>query len=140
MTSLSPSAPPTAPSVIRESLCSDGAGTGSPTNLRDLNSESMIEFHDVESIELSIGLWWGGANITQWAPYSCRAPCQRKRPSGCVLAWWGFFVGDTMAKYAPIRRQFTPGVYPGTPKFTPEFTPEPQKHPLMAPLWLGEQL
>ena len=34
----------------------------------DSNSESMIEFHDVESIELSIGLWWGVVNSTQWAP------------------------------------------------------------------------
>ena len=38
----------------------------------------------------------------------------------------GLFVGDIMAKYAPIRRQFTPrgaqvypGVYPGTPKAPP---------------------
>jgi hypothetical protein len=46
-------------------------------------------------------------------------------------------VGDTMAKYAPIRRQFTPRVYPGTPKFTLEATLEPENYPLW-PLISGQ--
>ena len=45
-----------------------GMVDSNPNRFIDSNSESMIEFHDVESIELSIGLWRGGANITQWAP------------------------------------------------------------------------
>jgi hypothetical protein len=45
-----------------------GMVDSNPNRFIDSNSESMIEFHDVESIELSIWLWWGGANITQWAP------------------------------------------------------------------------
>ena len=96
----------------------------------------MIEFHDVE---LSTGL--GGLQTSHNGHR--RPPCQHKRPSVYVLAWWGFLRAtqwQNMLQLGDSLPEFTPRVYPGTPKFTLEFTLEPENYPLMAPLWLGEQL